>query len=136
MLHGVAGCRGKLQVDIREYYEDGGELKPGMKGISLQAAQFESLIEAVPELNKQLSSSSRAAPPPAAAAAPGRAAAAPAAGGGKQGSSGSGAIDLGGKKRAAISDFGGGGVDLREVYEVIKAPLLHVRACCIAGHMT
>lgn len=30
-------------VDIREYYEDkiSGELKPGKKGISLQAAQWE-----------------------------------------------------------------------------------------------
>ncbi|WP_411027189.1 transcriptional coactivator p15/PC4 family protein [Salmonella sp. s54925] len=32
-------------MDIREYYEDSGNLKPGKKGISLQVEQWEALKE-------------------------------------------------------------------------------------------
>ncbi len=40
-----------LQVDIREYYEKGGELLPGKKGIALDLAQWDRLVAAVPDIN-------------------------------------------------------------------------------------
>ncbi|VDM33165.1 unnamed protein product [Hydatigera taeniaeformis] len=41
----VRSFRGRMLVDIREYYEDksDGGLKPGKKGISLNAEQWENL---------------------------------------------------------------------------------------------
>ena len=47
--------RGKLMVDIREFYQDdSGELKPGKKGISLSEDQWEALKKIVPEIDAKL----------------------------------------------------------------------------------
>jgi len=46
--------RGKIFVDIREYYEANGELKPGKKGISLSASQYQKLKEIIPEVDEAL----------------------------------------------------------------------------------
>ena len=35
--------KGKIKVDIREFYEDKGEMKPGKKGISLSLENWEKL---------------------------------------------------------------------------------------------
>jgi hypothetical protein len=46
----------KILVDVREYYAaDGGEMKPGKKGISLGADQWERLKTAMPGLARSLS---------------------------------------------------------------------------------
>ncbi|DBA81025.1 TPA: hypothetical protein ACH3X2_007230 [Trebouxia sp. C0005] len=47
----VKQFKGKLQVDIREYYEKGGELLPGKKGIALDLTQWNRLVFAVPDIN-------------------------------------------------------------------------------------
>lgn len=39
----VREFKGKYYVDIREFYDAGGELKPGKKGISLTLEQWHSL---------------------------------------------------------------------------------------------
>ncbi|KAF8794298.1 Activated RNA polymerase II transcriptional like protein [Argiope bruennichi] len=41
----VREFRGKLMVDIREYYEKDGEMKPGKKGICLNMEQWNALKE-------------------------------------------------------------------------------------------
>ena len=54
--------KGKVLIDIREYYEDNdGNLKPGKKGIALQVEQWEALKgqiaktdEAIEELIKEM----------------------------------------------------------------------------------
>uniref|UniRef100_A0A069DP17 Putative rna polymerase ii transcriptional coactivator n=1 Tax=Panstrongylus megistus TaxID=65343 RepID=A0A069DP17_9HEMI len=46
----VRSFRGKLMIDIREFYEDNGEMKPGKKGICLQVAQWKKLCEIMPEI--------------------------------------------------------------------------------------
>ncbi|CAH8475333.1 unnamed protein product [Heterobilharzia americana] len=49
----VREFRGKVFVDIREYYEDksSGELKPGKKGISLNCEQWEYLKSSIAEID-------------------------------------------------------------------------------------
>uniref|UniRef100_A0A0K0F982 PC4 domain-containing protein n=1 Tax=Strongyloides venezuelensis TaxID=75913 RepID=A0A0K0F982_STRVS len=39
--------KGKEYINIREYYKDGDEMKPGKKGISLTMEQFEALKNAI-----------------------------------------------------------------------------------------
>uniref|UniRef100_A0A6M2DQG1 Putative rna polymerase ii transcriptional coactivator n=1 Tax=Xenopsylla cheopis TaxID=163159 RepID=A0A6M2DQG1_XENCH len=47
--------KGKVMVDIREHYTDAsGDEKPGKKGISLSVAQFNKLVEIVPEIKENL----------------------------------------------------------------------------------
>ncbi|GIY92595.1 activated RNA polymerase II transcriptional coactivator p15 [Caerostris extrusa] len=41
----VREFRGKLMVDIREYYEKDGDMKPGKKGICLNMEQWNALKE-------------------------------------------------------------------------------------------
>ncbi|WIA32807.1 hypothetical protein OEZ86_005989 [Tetradesmus obliquus] len=121
----------KLVAGIREYYSDGGEMKPGMKGVNLTPDALDALIAAVPQLNQQLGpAAAAAAAAPAAARKPAAAstaaaarkptaassAAAPAAA--AAGSSGAEEVPLGGRKRAAVSVFQGRlFMDLREMYE-------------------
>uniref|UniRef100_A0A0N5C8I7 PC4 domain-containing protein n=1 Tax=Strongyloides papillosus TaxID=174720 RepID=A0A0N5C8I7_STREA len=42
--------KGKEYINIREYYKDGDEMKPGKKGISLTMEQFEALKNAIAHL--------------------------------------------------------------------------------------
>ncbi|GAB0095462.1 RNA polymerase II transcriptional coactivator [Sergentomyia squamirostris] len=46
--------RGRQMIDIREYYEKDGELKPGKKGISLSTTQWKKLCGLVDEINSKL----------------------------------------------------------------------------------
>jgi hypothetical protein len=121
-------CRRKITAGIREYYSDGGELKPGRRGVNLTPSALDALIAAVPQLNQQMGPAAAATAAQPAAAAPaaasrkpaavsGAAAAAAAAGGSS--ASGEEAVQLGGRKRAAVMDFKGRlFMDLRETYEV------------------
>ncbi|XP_075537224.1 single stranded-binding protein c31A [Dermacentor variabilis] len=48
----VREFRGKVMVDIREYYEDGnGDLKPGKKGICLQLDQWNALKNQIDDID-------------------------------------------------------------------------------------
>ena len=38
-------------MDLREYYEKNGELLPGKKGIALDLQQWDTLVEAVPDID-------------------------------------------------------------------------------------
>ncbi|KAK7011446.1 activated RNA polymerase II transcriptional coactivator p15 [Biomphalaria glabrata] len=48
----VSEFRGKAMVNIREYYEKDGELRPGKKGISLSIDQWEALKEKIPDIDE------------------------------------------------------------------------------------
>lgn len=50
----VSKFHGKVRVDIREYYLDGDEWKPGKKGISLDAKQWENLAGFVELINEAI----------------------------------------------------------------------------------
>ncbi|CAM9785755.1 unnamed protein product [Sphacelaria rigidula] len=54
----VREFKGMTLIDIREYYEDKntGELKPGKKGISLQADQWEALKENMEAIDEKMES--------------------------------------------------------------------------------
>ncbi|XP_074664994.1 activated RNA polymerase II transcriptional coactivator p15-like [Strix aluco] len=47
----VSCFKGKVLVDIREFYADEGSMKPGRKGIALSAEQWNQLKEIVPEID-------------------------------------------------------------------------------------
>eukprot|EP01038_Epipyxis_sp_PR26KG_P008257 gene8257-11173_t len=51
---GISLFKGKVFVNIREYYEDKntGEEKPGSKGIALSVDQWNALTELIPDINK------------------------------------------------------------------------------------
>ncbi|KAJ4455345.1 putative Transcriptional Coactivator p15 (PC4) [Paratrimastix pyriformis] len=46
----VRKFKGRVYVDIREFYEDDGEMKPGKKGISLTPEQWQSLVDKSEEI--------------------------------------------------------------------------------------
>ncbi|KAI0107282.1 transcriptional Coactivator p15-domain-containing protein [Nemania sp. FL0031] len=48
--------KGKDFINIREYYESNGELRPGKKGIMLALEQYNALLEAIPNINAELQS--------------------------------------------------------------------------------
>merc|ERR1711862_885503 len=52
----VSQFKGKLYVNIREYYIDKatGEEKPGNKGIALPIDQWDSLVKLVPKVNRSI----------------------------------------------------------------------------------
>ncbi|KAI9144217.1 transcriptional Coactivator p15-domain-containing protein [Paraphysoderma sedebokerense] len=47
----VRKWKGKTYVDIREFYEQDGDLKPGKKGISLTLEQYIKLKEVLPAVD-------------------------------------------------------------------------------------
>ncbi|XP_065911040.1 activated RNA polymerase II transcriptional coactivator p15-like [Dysidea avara] len=51
----VRTFKGRIMVDIREYWDSDGELKPGKKGISLSLEQWEKLKGFVSEIDKRIS---------------------------------------------------------------------------------
>lgn len=48
----VSEFRGNVMVGIREFYDAGGELKPGKKGISLTVEQWTRLKEQIDEIDE------------------------------------------------------------------------------------
>ena len=50
----ISEFKGKLMVNIREYYEKDGESKPGAKGISLPPEQWHKLAAGLGALNAAL----------------------------------------------------------------------------------
>jgi len=46
--------KGKIYVDIREFYEKNGQLLPGKKGISLPVDQWKKFCGIIPEVNDAL----------------------------------------------------------------------------------
>lgn len=47
--------QGKCYVDIREFYEDNGEMKPGKKGISLSIEQWEDIKKIINPIDEEIS---------------------------------------------------------------------------------
>ena len=47
----VDSFKGVVRIDIREYYDAGGELKPGKKGISLRVNLWNTLKDKIQEIN-------------------------------------------------------------------------------------
>lgn len=50
----VRDFKGKLLVDVREYYGEEGDMKPGAKGLSLSADQWATLEAHAPEVSSRL----------------------------------------------------------------------------------
>ncbi|XP_054714604.1 activated RNA polymerase II transcriptional coactivator p15-like isoform X2 [Uloborus diversus] len=48
----VREFRGKIMVDIREYYDSDGDLKPGRKGICLNMEQWNALKEQIDSIDQ------------------------------------------------------------------------------------
>jgi hypothetical protein len=51
---GIAHFRSTTLINIREYYESGGQMRPGKKGISLSLDQYKALVRAIPDINAEL----------------------------------------------------------------------------------
>ncbi|TRX97141.1 hypothetical protein FHL15_001935 [Xylaria flabelliformis] len=52
----IQNFKGKNYINIREYYESNGELRPGKKGIMLPLEQYNALLTAIPAINVELES--------------------------------------------------------------------------------
>ncbi|KAK9826716.1 hypothetical protein WJX81_000817 [Elliptochloris bilobata] len=50
----VSAYKGKVYVNVREFYESNGELKPGSKGLALTPEQFNSVRQAEPAISAAL----------------------------------------------------------------------------------
>uniref|UniRef100_A0A1B6F020 Transcriptional coactivator p15 (PC4) C-terminal domain-containing protein n=1 Tax=Cuerna arida TaxID=1464854 RepID=A0A1B6F020_9HEMI len=50
----VRTFKGKVLIDIREYYESNGDIRPGKKGISLSAAQWKKVVGLVDQVEDAL----------------------------------------------------------------------------------
>ncbi|XP_078694525.1 activated RNA polymerase II transcriptional coactivator p15-like isoform X1 [Branchiostoma floridae x Branchiostoma belcheri] len=50
----VREFKGKCLIDIREYYDAGGELKPGKKGIALSKDQWQKLKAAMEDIDEKV----------------------------------------------------------------------------------
>jgi hypothetical protein len=46
--------KGQHLVDVREYYDAGGEKKPGAKGLALSVDQWQSFVDALPAIQAAL----------------------------------------------------------------------------------
>ena len=46
--------KGQLKVDIREYYEDNGEMKPGKRGLSLNLDNWNKLKEFLDKIDEAI----------------------------------------------------------------------------------
>ncbi|KAK2026670.1 transcriptional Coactivator p15 [Colletotrichum zoysiae] len=51
---GVSQFKNNTFINIREFYEKDGEMLPGKKGISLNIAQYEALVKAIPAISEKL----------------------------------------------------------------------------------
>ncbi|KAH8879990.1 transcriptional Coactivator p15 family protein [Thozetella sp. PMI_491] len=51
---GISNFKNNTFINIREYYEADGQMKPGKKGISLSIEQYQALLQAIPAINAQL----------------------------------------------------------------------------------
>jgi len=90
----VSSFHGKSLVDIREFYVDGGELKPGKKGISLTTEQWEKLGQDIDGVSNSLPGATKEAKT---------------------------IVDLSAKRRLSVVNLGGGPrVDIREYYVAEK----------------
>ncbi|KAI0474430.1 transcriptional Coactivator p15-domain-containing protein [Xylaria cf. heliscus] len=58
----IQNFKGKNYVNIREYYETNGELRPGKKGIMLPLEQYNALLTAIPAINAELQSKGHEVP--------------------------------------------------------------------------
>ena len=47
----VESFKGAVRIDIREYYDSDGELKPGKKGISLRLSLWNTLKDKIQDIN-------------------------------------------------------------------------------------
>ena len=46
--------KGQLKIDIREYYEDNGEMKPGKRGLSLNLDNWNKLKEFMEQIDEAI----------------------------------------------------------------------------------
>ncbi|KAI8945512.1 transcriptional Coactivator p15-domain-containing protein [Xylaria longipes] len=58
----IQDFKGKTFINIREYYESNGELRPGKKGIMLPLEQYNALLTAIPAVNTELESKGHQVP--------------------------------------------------------------------------